>query len=874
MLLSQIPVLLAILSKFGMSILLAGEVSILTLNFYATSLRVIVLDPSGAVITSSRVEIKSSGGRQQALDTNQHGEAVFTELKPGGLQIRVEAKGFAPYTIDEFTVKPGPNQIEVRLQIAGVEESLVVNQDVREKKTDPRGDVFATILTADQIANLPDDPEELESLLKRMAGPGAVIRVNGFKGGRLPLKSQIKQIRFRRNFYTSEFHELGLTGIDIITKPGTDNWHGSLGFAFRDEALNARNAFAPKQGLEQLRRFNLALDVPIWRDHTSLFLAVESNNFLDSQTIIAQLPSGSFADIVTRPSQRLYTSARITHSVSKTNTLSLSYERNGQKKDNLGVGNFDLSDRAYSLDEAENLFRVSDLSTIRNRLFNEFRFQFRWQDRALNSVADEPAILVLDSFSKGGAQKESHIQAREAELADNIDMAFGRHSIKTGVLLETGRYNDDLRSNKDGTFIFASLADFAAGRPITFTQRIGHNPIKTTQYQLGLYLQDDIRLHPSFTLSLGLRYERQNNLSDQNNFAPRVGFTWSPFKDGRTIIRGGAGIFYEWFADEIFGEILSTNGQQQLDLVISNPGFPDPFTSGARIVLPPSHLQRASGLSNPYVVQSSWGIERELAGRTFLRATYFYQRGINLLRGHNINAFQPGAGRPDPMAGNIIQVESTANSQKNLFHFSLNSARQKRLYWVFDYYFSNTVNETDGPFSLPSNNYDLRADRGPAADEFRHRLFAIAGLGPLKGVRLTTIFSTNSGLRYNITTGHDDNGDTIVNDRPTGVGRNIAQGSPQWDLSLRLNWTIGFGSARQAQGPSTVRVSRSSGGNFGSDVDLSEKRWGISPYMQVFNLLNHVNLTGYTGVQTSPFFQKATAALPARRIELGMNFSF
>src|SRR4051812_11314515 len=115
MLLSQIPVLVTILSKLGMSILLAVEVSILTLNFYATSLRVTVLDPSGAVVTGSRVQIKSTGGQQQALDTNQYGEAIFTELKPGNLQIHVEANGFAPHTVDKFTVKAGPNQIEVRL---------------------------------------------------------------------------------------------------------------------------------------------------------------------------------------------------------------------------------------------------------------------------------------------------------------------------------------------------------------------------------------------------------------------------------------------------------------------------------------------------------------------------------------------------------------------------------------------------------------------------------------------------------------------------------------------------------------------------------------------------------------------------------------
>jgi hypothetical protein len=860
-----------------MCVLLAGEISAFAVNSYPTSLRVIVLDPNGAVITSSRVQIKTKEGEKSTLDTNQSGEAVFAGLKPGKLQIHIEANGFIAHTLDEFILKPGSNQIEIRLQVAGVEEKLVVQEDVREKKTDPRGDGFTTILTEDQIADLPDDPEELEAALKRIAGPGAVIRVNGFTGGRLPLKSQIKQIRFRRNSYTAEYHESGLTGIDIMTRPGTDTWHASLGIAFRDEKLDARNAFAPRRGPQQLRRFNLTLDIPLWRDRTSLFLAGNSNDFLDSQTIIARLPSGSLADIITRPTYGLHTSARMTHAVSKTNTLTVSYERNGQRKDNLGVGNFDLTDRAYSLDESEHLFRVSDSSIIKRRLFNEFRLQARFSDRALDSATDSPAIIVLNAFNKGGAQKQSHNAAQEVEIADNVDLASGRHAIRTGFLLETNRYNNDSFFNKGGTFTFASLADFSEGHPITFTQRVGHHPIEFTQYQLGLYIQDDIRLYPSVTLSVGLRYERQNNLDDESNFAPRLGFAWSPFKDGRTTIRGGAGLFYGWFTAETFGEILSTNGQQQLDVIVSNPGFPDPFASGTRVILPPSRLQRASDLLNPYILQSSLGMERELASRTFLRIIYLYQRGHHLLRGHNINAARSEFGRPDPGSGNVIQVESIADSWKHMLYFSLNGMGLKRLYWLFDYSFSRATNETDGPVSLPADNYDLRAERGPSSEDFRHRLFASIALDLFKGMRLSTMFYANSGLPYNITTGHDDNGDTIINDRPVGVGRNSARGAPQWGLNLHLGWTRGFGKpgrASQAQASRTVRVSRSSGGAFASDLDASEKRWVINPYAQVFNLLNHVSFTNYTGVQTSPFFRKATAALPGRRIELGLRFSF
>lgn len=842
------------------------------------SLRVVVLDSNGAAIASSRVQVKIGDEHAQTLDTDQRGEAIFTNLMPGKIQIHVEAAGFAPRDIGDAPLKPGGNQLEVRLEVAEVKEEVVVKQDRREQQTDPRGDAFATILTEEQIANLPDDPDEMEATLKRMAGPGAVIRVNGFRGGRLPPKSQIRQIRFRRDSYAAEYHEAGFTGVDIITKPGMDSLHGSLSFAFRDEALNARNAFAPERGAEQLRRFGLTLDAPLLHNRTSLFLAAEGNQSFDSQTIFAALPDdGDFADTVRRPSRNLYTSARIVHALTKAHTLSLGYERNAVRNDNLGVGNFDLRERAYSLNQAENVLRVADAGTLGKRLFNEFRFQMRCQAAHLRSVNETPALIVLNAFNRGGAQQQSDNRAREFEIADNLDFAFRQHALRAGLLIEAGNYRNDSIDNAGGTFTFTSLEDFRAARPSIFSQRVGRNPLSYSQYQAGAYLQDDMRLRPSLTLSFGLRYERQNNLEDSDNFAPRVGFAWSPFKDGRTAIRGGAGIFYEWVEAATFGEIRSVNGEQQLDIVIRTPGFPDPFAGGTRNILPPSRLQSAPLLVNPYIEQASLGIERQLGGGLRLRSTYLYQRGLHLLRGHNINAPMLGGQRPDPTLGNIIQVESTANSTRHLLNLTLNSVLSKRLYWLVDYSLSKAINEADGVFSLPADNFNLRAERGASLDDSRHRLFATAGLEITKGLRLGTTFYANSALPYNIITGRDDNGDTAFNDRPEGVARNSARGAAQWDLSMRLSWMIGVGERQGAgtsQGPRMITVSSSDVGAAASELAALNKKWRVNFYIQAFNLFNHTNLINFSGVQASPFFGQATAALPGRRVETGLRFSF
>ncbi|MBL8188451.1 MAG: carboxypeptidase regulatory-like domain-containing protein, partial [Acidobacteria bacterium] len=195
------------------------------------SLRVTVVDPNGEAVPNARVVVGKQG--KEAF-TSTRGEAGFSQLAVGKVQIVVKAEGFAPLTIKDFNLKPGANQIEVRLQIAAVEESVVVEQDKREAKTDPRGDAFTTVLTAEQIAALPDDPEEFEQAIRNMAGPGATFRVNGFRGGKLPPKNQIREIRFRTNAYAAESHESSFMSVDILTKPGIDSWHGSFNFGFRD----------------------------------------------------------------------------------------------------------------------------------------------------------------------------------------------------------------------------------------------------------------------------------------------------------------------------------------------------------------------------------------------------------------------------------------------------------------------------------------------------------------------------------------------------------------------------------------------------------------------------------------------------------------
>ena len=215
-----------------------------------STLRVTVRDETQAALIHAVVTLIAPTGAQGQVLVDESGNATFGGLVPGIYQVRVEAEGFQGYTVP-FTVKRGANTAIATLTVAIREEVLVKEQSAAER----RDNGFTTVLTADDIAGLSDDPDEMADQLMQMAGPGAQIFIDGFRGGRLPPKDQIQQIRFQTNSFAAEYHEAGMVRIEVITKPGVGNWRGNFNFGFRDESLNATNAFATERSPEQQKRF-------------------------------------------------------------------------------------------------------------------------------------------------------------------------------------------------------------------------------------------------------------------------------------------------------------------------------------------------------------------------------------------------------------------------------------------------------------------------------------------------------------------------------------------------------------------------------------------------------------------------------------------
>ncbi|HYD83420.1 MAG TPA: carboxypeptidase-like regulatory domain-containing protein, partial [Opitutus sp.] len=398
----------------------------------AGALRVLVRDPSGAAIANATVRAGAD-----AFLTDAAGEARFPSLPAGRVTVAIEAEGFAPYTT-RVQVREPLTTFERKLSLAPRSDKVEVGVDPREDATDPRGNFGATALTPQQIEQLPDDPDELERVLQEMAGPGAVMRVNGFRGGRLPHKSQIASIRFRLTPYSAEEHDDGFMHVDIQTKPGMGEWHGDLAVAFGDDSLNARNAFAPRREPQQMRRLDVNLMGPVIKNRTSTSFNFSRNDGYDARTSNGFLPDGPFSQLIRLPNEALSGGARLQHALTRSQILRGEYQF--ERSDRASAANFDLPERVSTTFSNLHQLRLSALGSISEKTVNELRFQGQWTDNGTSSLTSSPAVIVQGAFHAGGANADSNRVTRAFELTDHVSFNKGKHSFRAGVQIDHLRH--------------------------------------------------------------------------------------------------------------------------------------------------------------------------------------------------------------------------------------------------------------------------------------------------------------------------------------------------------------------------------------------------------------------------------------------------
>ena len=893
----------------------------------------VITDPSGASIPGAAVTVTGAAGSVKVAQADAQGRYTLDGLLPGLYTVRAMAKGFALFEKTGLDLSGGgASRLDIQMVVIAERQEVTVT-DTAHVDVDPSANVGALVLKGTDLDALSDDPDDLQNDLEALAGPaagpnGGQIYIDGFTGGQLPPKESIREIRINQNPFSAEYDRLGFGRIEVFTKPGTDKFRGQIFFNFGDSIFNSRNPFAPDKPPYQNRLFSGNLSGPLGKK-ASFFIDAENRDQQETSVISALNANGSpFSQAVLSPQLRTTVSPRIDYQLNSKNTLVGRYRYEYSTLENQGIGVFTLPTRAYNLHDGEQSASLTDTIMVSNSVINETRFQYIHDTNlqlgnnlstcgaALNLPCNvAPAIFVEGAFTGGGTPfgtGQAYSNEDHYELQNFTSIAHGKHFLKFGGRLRDVSLVDLSTGNYLGTYTFPTLQAYNAGLPTQFSITQGVPLATVKQYDAGLFATDDWRVRPNFTLSLGLRFETQDNIGDRADIAPRVGFAWGVGggKTGqpKTVIRGGFGIFYDRFGESmVMQAVQQGSGGLQQQYLVTNPTYnPDGPPPSSEYTQESSAIREIDAhLHAPYTMQGAMGVERQLPKNITLAVTYTHSRGVDVLRSRNINAplpgtynpLVPGSGEfPYPGEGNIYVYESSGLFTQNQLITNIN-ARINAKVNMFGYYsLGKAESNTDGAGTFPSNQYNEQPDWGRAGFDVRNRVFIGGSVVAPLGLRFSPFIIAQSGTPFNITLSQDLNGDSIYNDRPAFAGpnaaepivtkygvfdlmpqpgetiipRNYGDGPSQFSVNLRVSRTFGFGGERGGAaaaagggmpgGGLAVGGMRGGGGGgrggggprggFGDAV--TSKRYNVTIGISARNLFNNVNLAPPLGILSSP----------------------
>ncbi|MGH9897890.1 MAG: TonB-dependent receptor domain-containing protein, partial [Pyrinomonadaceae bacterium] len=503
--------------------------------------------------------------------------------------------------------------------------------------------------------------------------------------------------------------------INVVTKSGTNEFHGSLFEYFRDESLNSNTPQTTARNLKrpssQINQFGGSFGGPIVKNR-AFFFATYDGQRADVPNIIV-LPS-----LATQPSaiQSLLAPTINTYevgrkqdvfvikgdiSLNQNNQLSLRYNQ----QNFTGVNNENNGPRSSEEHSGNSVadtitFSGSLATVLTQKLVNEFRFQFARDKEPgeANSALPEANIVTPDGTFSIGRNNFSprETTVKRAQFIDNLSYVTGRHNFKVGADLNFDRILNFFPGVFSGAYTFASYTAFLNNQPSRFLQNFpgagttgGTTEPNSSEY--AYFVQDDWRVTPQFTLNLGLRYDYQalaappisnsdptllaagfdtsTQPKNRNNFAPRFGFSFAPSE--KSVVRGGYGIFYGRTTAIMLGTAHSQNGINVNGInLVDNLATPINEITAAGAAFPNILLAPPPGTSSnpnlylfdrnyaqPYVQQGRFGFEYQLLPSLSLSVTYLLYRGVHLSRTRDVNLFPAINTQATDTSGGVFTIE-------------------------------------------------------------------------------------------------------------------------------------------------------------------------------------------------------------------------
>lgn len=821
----------------------------------------VVQDQTGAVLPGATIDLANAAGAVvQSTTADAAGAFRFDKVAPGQYELHARFEGFKPAKTRVRVGGRAPAPQKLVLGLADLTQEITVSNGV-QVDTGTANNLDAVSVDQNMLESLPVFDQDYIATISRfldsgsLGNAGATIVVNGMEVSALRVSaSAVQQIKINQDPYSAEYARPGRGRIEILTKPGGQEYHGEGNAIGRDARFDARNAFASTKPPEQKHIVEGVFGGPLGHGGKTSFLLSGHDQRDDQQAIVFALGvGGTIQDIAPQPNRRSLASASITRQQSDKTTISIRPSYEYESNQNRGVGGTTLASAGTNFEHREEQITYTQQSIVRPTLLNQFQILFGHEREPTTSVSADRGIVVAGAFTGGGAQGDLLRTETHMQLTESLGWTKGRHLVQAGFQLpDWSRRGFFDRTNFGGTFFFADLDAYTAGRPYAFIQQHGNGDLAFLEKQVGAYIKDDWQVRPGFTASMGMRYDWQNYFHDDNNFAPRGSFAYAPGNQKTNVIRGGAGFFNDRSGPVAIADLLHSQPGGLTRFVMTDPTYPDPFQSVTAVAsTPPSLVRLASDVQIPRTLQYSLGIDHQLSKATTLSVTYTGAQGYHLFRSRDVNAPLPPlyASRPDPSLGVVREIESDGRQQTDSMAVTLRGRITRWFTGQTQYTLSRADNDTNGIASFPANDYDLVGEWARADFDRRHRFLLLGRISAGSIADVGVGLTMNSAGPYTETLGQDVFNNGRGRARPFGVSRNSLDAAAFAALDLRVS--------------RDVKLS----------ADAKSER-SITFAIDAFNVLNRVNEGTFVGTLGSPLFGQPVSARAPRQLQFSMRARF